>query len=724
MTRRLSLAGQLLALQVVIICVVLVGVTAVTVAQSTTGAQEFEGRRAQAVAETLANSRALRDAVDDERGRLRPGRGGDHAHQLGLGVGRRRARRPDGHRQRRPRRARPALRRRRQHRARGPRLGGRAAVRRQPGRGGDGADPDRSAGARSPASSPSPRLYPSLLDGLAAAAPNLLTYLGLASAIGIVGSLLVARRVKRQTLGLEPTEIAGLVEHRDAMLHGIREGVVGLDLRGRVTLINDEAIRLLHIPGDALGRTLDDLGVGEEMRDALLSGDVERDRAVASAGRVLVVNRLPIASRGRPIGSVTTLRDRTELLELRRELDLTRHVTDTLRAQAHEFSNRLHTIAGLIELGESEEAVRFVHRVSSSRSEFSEAVTAAVRDPSVAALLIAKASQAAELGVDLRIAPDSALPALDDELSADVATVVGNLVDNAMEAAAEAPQRWVEVSLGLVDGEVDVVVRDSGPGVPPGMEREIFRRGVSTKAAATPGGSGARHRAVAGASGVHPPRRGRDGAVVGGSTFTATAARRDRAGGLVIGVLIVDDDFMVAKVHAGFITALEGFEVVGTASTGAQALGGGRPAAPRPGAARRLPAGHDRPRGAAPAAGRRVGRGRHRHQRGPGRRQHPQRPARRRPALPGEAVRPAHLRGPAAGLRRAARGAGRDRRGGPDRRGPDVRLLARRVAGRVRRRPRRASRRRPWSWCGRRSTRPGPTGCRPPSAARAPGWRG
>ncbi len=116
------------------------------------------------------------------------------------------------------------------------------------------------------------------------------------------------------------------------MLYGIREGVVGLDLRGRVTLVNDEAIRLLRIPGNALGRTLADLGVAEEVREALLSSDVERDRAVGSAGRVLVVNRLPLRSRGRPIGSVTTLRDRTELLELRRELDLTRHVTDTLRA--------------------------------------------------------------------------------------------------------------------------------------------------------------------------------------------------------------------------------------------------------------------------------------------------------------------------------------------------------------------------------------------------------
>jgi two-component system, CitB family, sensor kinase len=295
--------------------------------------------------------------------------------------------------------------------------------------------------------------------------------------------------------------------------------VVGLDLRGRVTLINDEAIRLLRIPGDALGRTLADLGVGEEMRDALLSADEERDRPVASAGRVLVLNRLPIASRGRPIGSVATLRDRTELLELRRELDLTRHVTDTLRAQAHEFDNRLHTIAGLIELGDAEEAVRFVHRISSSRSEFSGVVTAAVRDPAIGALLIAKASQAAELGVDLRIAPDSALPVLGDELSTDVATVVGNLVDNAMDAASTTAQRWVEVSVGLVDGEVEVVVRDSGPGVPPGMEREVFRRGVSSKEGSAAGEHGI------GLSLVHLvcTRRGGDvtASSAGGSTFTA-----------------------------------------------------------------------------------------------------------------------------------------------------------------------------------------------------------
>jgi two-component system CitB family sensor kinase len=516
-TRRLSLAGQLLALQVVIICVVLVGVAAVTVAQLTQGAEQTEGRRALAIAETLANARVTREAMaNDEVDYLRVAAevsrsnsgsasvvvarndrtvvaSADPAQldtRLDLGEstvleGRSWTGDTDLH-------------------------GGRAAVAMAPVLAPRGAEPLGFVAVE--------RSYPGLLDGLAEAAPNLLTYLGLASALGIGGSLLLARRVKRQTLGLEPAEIAGLVEHRDAMLHGIREGILGLDLRGRVTLVNDEAIRLLRIPGDAVGRTLADLGVGEDMRDALLSGDVERDRAVATAGRVLVVNRLPLASHGRRIGSVTTLRDRTELLELRRELDLTRHVTDTLRAQAHEFSNRLHTIAGLIELGEAEEAVRFVHRISSSRSELTEAVTTAVRDPSVAALLIAKASQAAELGVELQISPDSALPVLDVDLSGDVATVVGNLVDNAMDAASTASQRWVEVELGLVDGDVDVVVRDSGPGVPPGMEREVFRRGVSTKAG-HPGERGI------GLSLVHLvcTRRGGEVAATsaGGSTFAA-----------------------------------------------------------------------------------------------------------------------------------------------------------------------------------------------------------
>ncbi len=534
MLRRLSLAGQLLALQVVIILLVLVGVAAVSVAQTTQRAEEYEGRRALSVAETLANTVSTRTAMAD--GQLRIVRiaaenarsvSGSASVVVADGAGRVLAS------------------------ADPTELGtvfplGDSTVLR--GRAWVGERPDgegRRAVAMVPVLTGREQLgfvvverpHPGVLGGLAAAAPNLLTYLGVASVLGMAGSLLVARRVKRQTLGLEPAEITGLVEHQRAMLHGIREGVVGLDLRGRVTLVNDEAIRLLDIPGDAVGRDLAELEVGEELRDALLRGNEERDRAVATAGRVVVVNRLPITSRGRTLGSVTTLRDRTELLELRRELQLTRDVTDTLRAQAHEFSNRLHTIAGLIELGQAEEAVRFVHRVSAGRSRLGAEVTAAVQDPAIAALLIAKASRAAELGVDLRFAPDSALPPLGDELSIDVATVVGNLVDNALDAAATAPERWVEVSLGLVDGEVDVVVRDSGAGVPPGLEREVFRSGVSTK----DGGSGERG---IGLSLVHLVCSRRGGEVVAssdaGSVFTARLpADPEAIGPEVVGVEVL-----------------------------------------------------------------------------------------------------------------------------------------------------------------------------------------
>jgi two-component system CitB family sensor kinase len=321
--------------------------------------------------------------------------------------------------------------------------------------------------------------YPSIWERLRDATPNLLIYLGLASALGMLGSWLLARRVKRQTLGLEPREIAGLVEHREAMLHGIKEGVIGLDPQRRVTLANDGARALLDLPEHCVGRTLDDLGL-----DQLLTGpDEAADQIVLANGRVLMLNRMPMSTRGTVIGSVTTLRDLTELAALQRELGATRNATDTLRAQTHEFSNQLHTISGLIQLGEFDEVVRFVNRLNRNRAQLNEDVTARVTDPALAALVIAKSSLAAEQGVELRLASSSRLGRVDDRLSADLSTVVGNLIDNALDAIGPTPG-WVEVGLTEERGEVCVVVRDSGPGVAPELVDEIFRQGFTTKPAA------------------------------------------------------------------------------------------------------------------------------------------------------------------------------------------------------------------------------------------------
>ena len=333
------------------------------------------------------------------------------------------------------------------------------------------------------------REYPSVGERMARAVPNLLTYLAVGSAIGVAGSLLLARRVKRQTLGMEPSEIAGLVEHREAMLHGLKEGVIAVDPHERVTLANDSARTLLDLPGDCVGRTLEELGVDPQLREVLTQGS-EPDRLVLVGDRVLAFNRRPMQSHGRVIGSVTTLRDRTELSSLEQELGTTRATSDTLRAQTHEFANQLHTISGLLHLQEYDEVVRFVDGVSRSRTTLYDEVTSRVDDPTVAALLIAKASLATERGVALRLLPDSRVGRMDDPLSRDLTTVVGNLVDNALDAVASRPDARVDVLLREDPDAVHVTVHDSGPGVPQEDADEVFRQGYTTKAASSDGGRG------------------------------------------------------------------------------------------------------------------------------------------------------------------------------------------------------------------------------------------
>jgi len=331
------------------------------------------------------------------------------------------------------------------------------------------------------------RDYPSLGENLLSAVPNMITYLGLAGIVGVAGSLLVARRVKRQTLGLEPLEIRGLVEHREAMLTGIKEGVIGLDLDDRVTLVNAEAHLMLGLPAECIGRTLTELGVEDRLLDVLTGAASQPDAVVFVGERILTLNRKPVAVRGATVGSVTTMRDLTELRQLQQELGVTRQTTEALRAQAHEFANRLHTISGLLELGEYEEVLRYVERLDSVTQDLAAAVTQRVDSPPLAALLIAKSSVAAERGVQLRINAHSRVGPLDEDLAEDLATVVGNLIDNALDAVGPLGGGEVDVTVeqrgGEQDGEVTVQVRDSGPGVAPELVEEVFTSGFTTKAA-------------------------------------------------------------------------------------------------------------------------------------------------------------------------------------------------------------------------------------------------
>ncbi|MFD5012375.1 sensor histidine kinase [Streptomyces chartreusis] len=342
------------------------------------------------------------------------------------------------------------------------------------------------------------RTSPSVWQRLVGASSYLLVYLGVASVLGVAGSWLLARRIKRQTFGMEPREIAGLAEHREAMLFGIAEGVVALDPHQRLTLVNAVGRGLLDLPENCVGMSLADLGIEGRLYDVLAGtpregepGDpARRDEVVIRRGRVLVMNRMDVTKDGRLLGSVTTLRDRTELAQLERELGSFRSSAELLRAQAHEFSNQLHTISGLIQINEHDEVVRYVRALRKHRESLDVSITSRVGDRAVAALLMAKSALAAERKVRLKISERTSLDRLEPTDSADVATVLGNLVDNAVDAAAGGarqgdgdPEAWVEVELRQDASSVEIVVRDSGPGVAPELAQEVFLHGFTTKAA-------------------------------------------------------------------------------------------------------------------------------------------------------------------------------------------------------------------------------------------------
>lgn len=334
--------------------------------------------------------------------------------------------------------------------------------------------------------------------------PVLALYLSGALLLGVLASFALARRLKRQTFGLELDEIARLFQEHEAMLHGIREGVVVVDPAGRLRLVNDQATRLTGLASVDAGRPVDEAVPGGPLR-ALLRGDSPgADELLVHRDRVVVANRMAVRRDGRDLGAVVTLRDRTELDHLVRELDSVRGLSDALRAQAHEFAGRLHTLAGLLALGHHAEARAFIAEISDTDVGIRHEVAERIGEPRVAALLLAKATIATERGVVLELAPESALAA---ELTdpREVLTIVGNLVDNAVDAvAAVAPAgggpasgrtgggaaRRVVVGLSTEADALVVWVRDTGPGVAPEDREAIFAPGWSTKRTARAGGRG------------------------------------------------------------------------------------------------------------------------------------------------------------------------------------------------------------------------------------------
>ncbi|MFY0406133.1 ATP-binding protein [Solicola sp. PLA-1-18] len=300
--------------------------------------------------------------------------------------------------------------------------------------------------------------------------------------LGVVGAWLISRRVRRQTHGLGGAEITRMYEYYDSVLHAVREGIVLLDRDDRVQLVNDEARSLLGLDADPLGTGLDGLALPDDLVRTMTADAGAEDEIHLVGERVLVVNQQVASWEGRALGRVVTLRDHTQLRQVAAELDTVKGLTESLRAQNHEASNRLHTVVSLIETGRPQDAVAFATRELELAQRLTDEVVAAVDEPVLAALLLGKTAQAAERGIELQITDDTHVSAVAIS-SREVVTILGNLIDNAMDAVHEADQRVVVVRVESDDLGFEATVEDSGPGITHEYREKAFERGWSTKRA-------------------------------------------------------------------------------------------------------------------------------------------------------------------------------------------------------------------------------------------------
>jgi sensor histidine kinase regulating citrate/malate metabolism len=304
--------------------------------------------------------------------------------------------------------------------------------------------------------------------------------LGIASLIlgvAIAGNALVTWRVRRATRGMGTQSLARMLDFYEGVLHAAREGLILLDSDGRVQLANDEALQLLGLRAVPPGTPIEELHLGTPLAELLRDGRTAYDELHLGADGVLVVNQQPSRS-----GRIVTLRDHTQLQRLLGELDAVRSLAESLQAQNHEASNRLHTVVSLIEIGKPERAREFAVSELQFAQAMTDRVVGTVGDPVLASLLLAKLAQAQERGVTLTL--ELGHEALNTRLPAqDVVTVVGNLLDNAIEAARGGPApRRVELRAGTTADAIDLIVTNTGAELGATELAHMFERGWTTKA--------------------------------------------------------------------------------------------------------------------------------------------------------------------------------------------------------------------------------------------------
>ncbi|EDL66123.1 DcuS/MalK family sensor histidine kinase [Bacillus sp. SG-1] len=302
---------------------------------------------------------------------------------------------------------------------------------------------------------------------------------------GIIGAVLLARYIKKMLFGLEPYAISKLLEERSTMLQSVHEGIVAVDHEKKITLVNKSALRIFKmagLSGEPIGMKISDYMPSSKLDRVLLTGKPERDEELILNGVSVLVNREPLIVNNRVIGAISTFRDMTEVNHLAKQLTGIRTYAETLRAQSHEFMNRLHVIFGMVQLEAYDELMEYIRKLVAHNNQEIDMVTKSITDPVLAGFLMGKISYAREENVELTVKSDSTITSMfGSEITHELITIIGNLIDNAIEAVTESEEKRIDLRMKDVDGRLYITVKDSGPGIDEEKKEAIFKKGYSTK---------------------------------------------------------------------------------------------------------------------------------------------------------------------------------------------------------------------------------------------------
>lgn len=304
----------------------------------------------------------------------------------------------------------------------------------------------------------------------------------LMSSIGIWG---LVRVLKRILFGLEPYEISALFEQRQAMLQSLREGVVAVDIHGRVTMINHAARQILLLPS---GQATDNTGepphspLLASLREVSKTGLARQDQEISCNGRLLLCNMVPVKSQNQVIGAISTFRDKTEISQLMQRIDGMVNYVDALRSHTHEFMNKLHVILGLLHMKRYDKLEEYIIQTAQNYQTDIGAIQGKIKSPVIAGFLLGKINRAKEAGFTLTLADECQLPdCTNEEQVAVLITVLGNLIENALDAMTGQREGEISLLLHYQNGWLSCEVSDDGPGIDPVRLEDIFNKGYSTK---------------------------------------------------------------------------------------------------------------------------------------------------------------------------------------------------------------------------------------------------